>query len=370
MVLCDKNPTNSDFVKNLELRNLKTDPICVFCNGTKIENIYTISRLINVDNELKNHASHDNNECNLLGLLLQGNTTFFELTTIPSIDQFYPIDDQSYKNTLIVSYKLANGFQGINSINKLFLKHKSIDTTIIVTDETCNLISCVNVELHIRRSYNSIEFTSRQADIQVSEISYILDNRFEKMTIFQLLSKFDASHRFYITMGENVNGFKHLIKLNNLVIDSASAYYWLKPAYIGIETIRHVIDENTETDENITNVLRPIIDNIKNETDAFYKNRISVANDKKIMKALKEYTPATIDKLYKYTIKYSLIQLINILVEDNVHKSIIIRFIEDETAYEYANANLVNGEKMHKLVYYDIVAIDNPGYDKMLAFNV
>ena len=156
MVLSDMNRESENFIEYLNNRNLDTESIAEFSSndiGDDINNIYII-RHADYSPNIKNELCY----CDTQGLLLNSNTTLFELATLTSIDRFHP--PFLSLNSLMINYDFTSSRQCAVLLDGLFLKYKAIKTTIIIVDTAFRCIKYVNVTLKTKYSYKSLELKS------------------------------------------------------------------------------------------------------------------------------------------------------------------------------------------------------------------
>lgn len=341
-ILCDKNPKNEGYAKTLERRNLVTRKLISDHSFDDIENIFTVRRKKLNDGKIMHGYNRSSDKCESLGLLLQSDTVFFELTTIPSVEWGYPPHDTSYMDSLIICRKFANGLQGKLAIDKLFLTKKIIKTSIVVTDDRCYLRDVFNIALSINPSLGSIDFTTYCGDVVAKFDDYTFGKGIKQISIPELLQTFDHDHRFFITIGDGVEGFEHVIKFNQMVTESEFQCFQLRPVEMNYEAIKHFMDEHTRASKNLSNPLKPFV-------KRFTENRlykINIWDHDDLLNALKNYGKASPNSFYKYTVMYSMILLMNTLVDRYVLKQCGPDFVTDNTIYKYARSKYVNGEKM------------------------
>ena len=362
MVLCDKNVTKCEYRDFLYNKGLTTKLIALHDVTSDIENIFTIWRH---DRSTDIRHGTEARYCDKPGLLLQANTTLFELVTIPSIDQFYPKNDDSYMDKLVISYSLTSGSQSRRAIDELFLTgHGGKIVTIVITDSAFKVIERVNAAIEVKRSLNSIELISLTKKKTIVD-DHVYDNDLEFMTINSILKKYNyCHHRFYATIGCHVDGVDSLTTLHGAVICSESMYEFNTP-HINGEFLRHYTDERTQAPKDLIPILRVFMKNLVHRDGTYLVDKcLTKSKNPEIWRTVTAiYNANCNDKLrLKYTIAYSMervIALINLQAKNGTHN-----IVRDVALSKFAEYSDVDDKQMPCHVIEDDTSFDkNDEYD-------
>ena len=288
----------------------KTPPIEMRAN-----NLGIVRQSVALSDVAKNTAHFK--KCNEFALLLDSNTTLFELATIPSIDLSYPIDNNSYLDSLIITNQLSNKHQSKFAIDSMFLKYKSILTTLVVTNNAYIYVDSFRMSFDVKRCGWYIKFTSRSEDN--CEIKYVLNHCDEFKTIKDVLITFNYKyHKYYIVIGSYICDYENATEMYGAVIKNKTLSEWLNPTELNIEMIRHIDECNIELSKSLLDVIytcREYINNWRHDA----KKNIKASRDNNLGLAIYEYR-STIDSHRKYTILYSIQSVIT-----NIHNQLFCK---------------------------------------------
>ena len=343
MVPCDKNLHSGEFLDYMYYqKRLQTRPVGMYHMNSDVSNIVTIWRCDTFLNTCDMRTGTSAKCCDKPGLLLKANTTLFELVTIPSIDQFYPKNDDSYMDRLIIDYKFSNGRQGMRPIDELLLSDgdNEIDTTVFITDDKFITIAHVNLVVKIKRHVNLIEITTSSITHK-NECAEVVGREYS--TIKKMLEDYDyENHRFYMIIGPQVDGVRNLIELHGLVVNSQSMHE-LNPTSISGELFKHYTDERTQAPKELAKLLKEFAKIIITWNGTFTARHIDILFEPQLWELVHNYTVDD-SKRSKYTISYSLQQLIAYMKKQMQH--VISRPISDGVVCQFIEENNVGGKKM------------------------
>ena len=379
MVLSDMNRTNTSFTKYLKSKNLKIKSI-VPHNTEKID-VYTIWRDPKSEDLMKNNRK--TKQCELFGLLLDSNTTLFEMTILPSIDQFYSEKNALKIESFMVNYDFISGRQSRCAIESLFYQYHIINTTVLVVNNLFDIVDCFNIFAQIKRSYKSLEiisFNGWTLEDKNITANFTLNDDYKSVEIADILKEYNhTSYRFYVNMGSYIDKPENMIKLHGFVMNSESSIQ-LNPKQLSCELFEHFVDESTQEDTDMVEVLRPIAKVVAGKNELYNQakylpktlrpnakiiplwnygcaNRLIDINyhDKITEKLSKFYSCET---NAKYTIKNSMQKLLKLL-QQSINHEIEEKIISDDLIYDFAISNDING----KPIAYNVCNDDTEFHD-------
>ena len=371
MVLSDMNKTNDSFVKYLKSKNLKTTSIAPY-SSKKIDNVYTIWRDEESPDLIKN--STKTKQCELFGLLLDSNTTLFEVVVLPSIDQFYSEEDDPQFESFMVNYDFISGRQSRCAIESLFYQYHIINTTVLVVNNLFDIVDCFNIFAQIKCSYKSLEiisFNGWTLEDKNITANFTLNDDYKSVEIADILKEYNhTSYRFYVNMGSYIDKPENMIKLHGFVMNSESSIQ-LNPDKLSCELFEHFTDESTQDYKDMAKILRPIANAIAEKNELWNHSEYlakTLTPDAKMLvqwghndmdRSIDiEYHDEIVDELKnfqsfetnaKYTIKNSMQKLLKSL-QNEMNWDKTEEQVLDDLIYNFTINNTIN----KKTIAYDI----------------
>ena len=260
IVVRDKDVNSRVTKKTLRRRDLVTRPIAPYCNYWGIDNIHTIER----DENSFDLMDRDIGKCELFGLLLNSNTTLFEVVTIADINNLYNDGPHQYLDSFIINYDFTSGPQGKYAIDCLFSEYDIYNATVLIVDKFFDVTDRLNITFRIKRQHKSLELLSCDDDLSnMGDDVYIkpcrLDKNYEQVKIIDIIKKYNHDdYRFYVSMGCRVTEPENLIKLHGYVMKSESSLH-LNPKQMTCEFIKHILDDSTVAAPEIARVLQRML---------------------------------------------------------------------------------------------------------------
>ena len=260
IVVRDKDVNSRVTKKTLRRRDLVTRPIAPYCNYWGIDNIHTIER----DENSFDLMDRDIGKCELFGLLLNSNTTLFEVVTIADINNLYNDGPHQYLDSFIINYDFTSGPQGKYAIDCLFSEYDICNATVLIVDKFFDVTDRLNITFRIKRQHKSLELLSCDDDLSnMGDDVYIkpcrLDKNYEQVKIIDIIKKYNHDdYRFYVSMGCRVTEPENLIKLHGYVMKSESSLH-LNPKQMTCEFIKHILDDSTVAAPEIARVLQRML---------------------------------------------------------------------------------------------------------------